>query len=240
MKELIINLGTKTNKIQIVPLGDLHVGDEFCDLDGIKAVINSYRETLTMEQEQELLIELLTPIKDKILMMTQGNHEYRTNLLVGIDPLRYVARCLGLVEKGRYTDNSYLLTLQFGKRNGTDKCTNTYTIFGTHGVGGGRRIGSSANVLEDMSHIIPNADLYIHSHTHNIVNFTDCVFIYNTNNKKLEKHKRTFVNTNSFVDYGGYAERKCYKPSDTTPSTVVIEMVRNRGDMIKKTDILRI
>ena len=267
MKEIKIYLGNKTNKIEIVPIGDLHIGDENCRLDLIKATINyikntkdcytilngdlmnnalktsksdSYRETMTMEEQQDLLVELLTPIKDKILVMTQGNHEYRTNLVAGIDPLRYVARSLGLIEKDRYADNSYLLTLQFGKRNGSEQITNTYTIYGIHGTGGGRRIGSSANALEDMGHIVCNADLYIHSHTHNVVNFSDCVYIYNVNNKKLEKHRRIFYNTNSFVDYGGYAERKCYKPSDLTPSTIVITMKRNRGEMDKITDIIKL
>lgn len=267
MKEIKIDLGFESNKIEIVPLGDLHIGDEFCRLDLIQQAIDyikntpncytilngdlmnnalkssksdSYRETMTMEQQQDKLIELLTPIKNKILVMTQGNHEYRTNLLVGVDPLRYVARSLGLLENGRYADNSYLLTLRFGKRNGTDKITNTYTIFGIHGVGGGRRIGSSANALEDMGKIVCNADLYIHSHTHNTVSFKDCIYVYNSHSKKLEKHSRLFYNTNSFVDYGGYAERKCYTPSDLSPSTISIVLKRDKGTMTKITNITRI
>ena len=84
--------------------------------------------------------------------MTQGNHEYRTSLLAGIDPLRYVAKSLGLIEKNRYTDNSYILTLLFGKRNGNKDRTNDYIIYGIHGgSGGGRRAGSTSNALEDMN-----------------------------------------------------------------------------------------
>lgn len=267
MKEIIIDLGNKTNKIEIVPLGDMHIGDEFCELELIKETIgyikntpncytilngdlmnnalktsksDSYRETMTMEEQQELLIELLEPIKDKILVMTQGNHEYRTDLLAGIDPLRYVARSLGVLQKGRYTDNSYLLTLKFGRRNGEPNVSNVYTIYGIHGSGGGKRIGSTANVMEDMGHIVANADLYIHSHTHSVVNFTDCIYVYNIVSKKLDKVVRTFYNTNSFVNYGGYAERKGYKPSDLTPSTIVITFTRNGGEMIKKTDIIKL
>ena len=43
--------------------------------------------------------------------MTQGNHEYRTSVLSGIDPLRYVALKLGLIDSGRYTDNTYILDI---------------------------------------------------------------------------------------------------------------------------------
>jgi len=267
MKELTIDLPSKFNKIQILPLGDMHIGDGNCDLDSIKTCIeyikntencytilngdlmnnalkssksDSYLETMTMEQEQDLLIELLKPIKDKILYMTQGNHEYRTSLLVGIDPLRSIARELGLLANGRYSDNTYFLTLLMGKRNGESDIKNTYTIFGMHGSGGGRRIGGTANSLEDMASIVPNADLYIHSHTHQQLNFTKPIFVYNQNNKELEYHNRVFYNTNSFVKYGGYAERKGLSMTDTSPSLITIEFRRKGGKMIKITDIVRL
>ena len=267
MKELVINLGNKTNSIMILPLGDIHIGDPNCDLELLKECIefikntdncytilngdlmnnglkssksDSYIETMTMEEEQDLLIELLSPIKDKILYMTQGNHEYRTSLLAGIDPLRSVARELGLLKSGRYSDNSYMLTLQFGKRNGMKDVNNIYTIFGMHGSGGGRRIGSTANIMDDMTSIIPNADLYIHSHTHNPLTFRKPTYIYNQNNKCLELHNRIFYNTNSFVKYGGYAERKGYALTDNTPSVIVIKFDRKKGKMIKTTDIIKI
>jgi len=268
MKELTINLGTKSNEIEIVPLGDLHIGDPNCNIDLIKQTIDyiantkncycilngdlmnnalktsksdSYLETMPMEEQQEKLVELLYPIKDKILMLAQGNHEYRSSLLCGIDPLRYVARSLGLLEKGRYCTGAYLLTLLFGKRNGTDKLTNAYVVFGIHGgSGGGRRAGSTANALEDMNKIIPNADLYLHSHTHTQILYPDSIFIYNPMSKTLQRHYRTYYNTNSFLEYGGYAEMKGYKPTDTYPNVLRIRMIRDGGKMRKLTDVIRL
>lgn len=268
MKELTINLGTKSNEIEIVPLGDLHIGDPNCNIDLIKQTIDyiantkncycilngdlmnnalktsksdSYLETMPMEEQQEKLVELLYPIKDKILMLAQGNHEYRSSLLCGIDPLRYVARSLGLLEKGRYCTGAYLLTLLFGKRNGTDKLTNAYVVFGIHGgSGGGRRAGSTANALEDMNKIIPNADLYLHSHTHTQILYPDSIFIYNNTSKTLQRHYRTYYNTNSFLEYGGYAEMKGYKPTDTYPNVLRIRIIRDGGKMRKLTDVIRL
>ena len=63
---------------------------------------DSYKEKMTIEQEQDFLVELLKPIKNKILYMVQGNHEYRTSITSGIDPLRYVAKALDLLDDGRY------------------------------------------------------------------------------------------------------------------------------------------
>ena len=267
MNEVVIDLKTNKNRIEIVPLGDFHIGDENCNIDEIKKTIDyiaytdncytilngdlmnnalktsksdTYKESMSIGEEQDLLIELLTPIKDKILYMTTGNHEYRTSILSGIDPSRAIARELGLIKKGLYGDNDYFITLMFGIRNGDKKLENTYTIFGMHGSGGGRRMGATANVLEDMSAIVPNADLYIHSHTHNPMTFRKPIFVYNINNKKLEKIERTFYNTNSFLEYGGYAERKGYTPTDNTANTIVIFFARYKGEMIKRTEVCKL
>lgn len=267
MQTLTINLNIKANEIQIVPLGDLHVGDEFFNLTKLEKTIkyisqtpncytifngdllnnalktsasDSYREKLTIEQQQDLLIKLLYPIKDKILYMTQGNHEYRSSVLAGIDPLRYVAKALGLLEKGRYSDNSYILNLQFGK-NKTPKTPNQFIIYGIHGSGsGGRRMGSTVNALEDLTKICPNADLYLHSHTHVPIHYTDICLMYNRQRRYVEEFSRTFVNTCSFVNYGGYAERFGYKLTDQTPSIIFVKFKQKDGAMRPILNILKL
>lgn len=263
-----IDIGAKTH-FQILPLGDMHIGDEYCDFHGIQEAIqyirdnpdcytilngdlinnalktsksDSYRETMTIENEQDLLIDLLTPIKDKILIMTQGNHEYRTSVLSGIDPLRYVALKLGLIDSGRYTDNTYILDIQWGCAYGHDNRRLHYIVYGTHGSNsGGRTMGATANALESMGGIVANADLYLHSHTHATINYTKPIVVFNTKNGKAELKNRTFFNTNSFVKYGGYGERGGYKLTDTRPSVLNIAQRRTRTDgMVTFTDIIKI
>ena len=192
MKEINIKINAPKNTFQLMVLGDMHIGDELCDLDLIKNTIeyikktkecycilngdlinnalktsksDSYKEQMTIEQEQDLLIDLLTPIKDKILVMATGNHEYKTSLLAGINPLKAVALALGI--KDKLVENSYLLNMEFGTAHGVKNLNNKYVVFGIHGgSGGGRRAGATANALQDMALIRPDMDLYIHSHTH--------------------------------------------------------------------------
>lgn len=191
---------------------------------------DSYKEVIPIEEQQEIIISLLEPIKNKILYMAQGNHEYRTSMLAGIDPLKYVARALGITE--RYSDNSYVLQLKFGNNKNIRSKFN-YVIYGLHGCGtGGRRMGSTVNALEDMTKIIPNADLYIHSHTHVPVSYTDRIFEINRYREQIEERYRTFFNTNSFLDYGGYAERYGFKPTDLTPYVITIKY-RRFGDVLR-------
>ena len=267
MVSKVINLGANLKEIQIIPLGDFHIGDEFWDMEAtlktleyIKNTPNcftilngdmmnnaiktsksdSYKEKMTIEQEQDFLVELLKPIKNKILYMVQGNHEYRTSITSGIDPLRYVAKALDLLDDGRYSDNSYVLNLRFGT-NKNLKTLNNYIIYGIHGSGsGGKRMGATVNALEDLTKIFPNADLYIHSHTHVPITYSDKYVSFNTSNHKLEESYRTFVNTNSFINYGGYAERFGYKLTDQTPLLVTIKFIRKQDKLEPFTNVLKL
>ena len=266
MREFDVHLPVSKNEFQLLVLGDMHIGDELCDLDLIKETIDyavknkncfvilngdlinnalktsksdSYKEQMTIEEEQDLLIELLFPIKDRILVMATGNHEYRTSLIAGINPLKAVAYALGL--KDKLVENSYLLNIEFGVAHGMKTVSNKYVVFGIHGgSGGGRRAGATANALQDMALIRPDMDLYIHSHTHTSVNYNDMVFLYDRKTKKTKEHQRTYYNANAFLKYGGYAEQKGYKPADRQPSVLVINALRKKGEMKIVTNIVRI
>lgn len=266
MKEFNIKIQAPKNTFQLMVLGDMHIGDELCDLPLIKQTIDyikhtkncyvilngdlinnalktsksdSYKEQMTIEEEQDLLIDLLMPIKDRILVMATGNHEYRTSLLAGINPLKAVAYALNITDK--LAEDSYLLNIEFGKVNGEINRPNRYVVFGIHGGnGGGRRAGATANALQDMALVRPDMDLYVHSHTHTQINYNDMIFLYDRSHKKTKEHQRTFYNANAFLKYGGYAEKKGYKPSDRNPSVLVVNALRTKTGMRIVTDIVRV
>ena len=266
MDEFNIKLKGSANTFKLMVLGDLHIGDALCDLDLIKDTIDyvkknkdcyvilngdlinnalknsksdSYLEQMTIEQEQDLLIELLEPIKDRILVMATGNHEKRTEREAGINPLKAVVYALGI--RNKLVEHSYLLNISFGTNSGNSACPNNYLVYGIHGGnGGGRRAGATTNALQDMALVRPDMDLYIHSHTHTKVNYNDTIFLYNRKTKKTVEHQRTYYNANAFLKYGGYAEEKGYKPSDRQPSVIVVRATRTKDGMQTKTDIVRI
>lgn len=106
-KEIIpikVKLPIKTNNIKLYILSDVHLGDANVDIQTLTKIINFikdtpecycillgdilntalknsktdiYSETLSLVEAQKLAIELFTPIKDKIIAMTPGNHENR-------------------------------------------------------------------------------------------------------------------------------------------------------------------
>ena len=250
IKPIKINL-EENNNIQIYVLSDMHIGDANADLPTLKKIIEHikntpnmyvillgdilntalktsksdiYSETLNVMDAQKLALQLLLPIKDKILAMTPGNHENRVWKEVGVDLALWLAEKLGVQD--RYRNNNIALTIQFGSDvNGNPFRLN---IFGQHGAyGGGRRLGAAMNALEDLDGIVGNADIYIRAHTHQPIQGSRNIFLFDD---KGNMHRRTkyYFNSQSVLNYGGYAAEKGYKPTDDTPCYLNIRAISTR------------
>lgn len=257
IKPIKINL-EEDNNIQIYVLSDMHIGDANADLPTLKKIIEHikntpnmyvillgdilntalktsksdiYSETLNVMDAQKLALQLLLPIKDKILAMTPGNHENRVWKEVGIDLSLWLAEKLEVQD--RYRNNNIALTIQFGSDvNGNPFRLN---IFGQHGAyGGGRRLGAAMNALEDLDGIVGNADIYIRAHTHQPIQGSRNIFLFDD---KGNIHRRTkyYFNSPSVLNYGGYAAEKGYKPTDDTPCYLNIRAISTRkGSKVEK------
>ena len=257
IKPIKINL-KEDNNIQIYVLSDMHIGDANADLPTLKKIVEHirntpnmyvillgdilntalktsksdiYSETLNVMEAQKLALELLLPIKDKILAMTPGNHENRVWKEVGVDLSLWLAEKLSVQD--RYRNNNIALTIQFGSDvNGNPFRLN---IFGQHGAyGGGRRLGAAMNALEDLDGIVGNADIYIRAHTHQPIQGSRNIFLFDD---KGNIHRRTkyYFNSPSVLNYGGYAAEKGYKPTDDTPCYLNIRAVSTRkGSKVDK------
>lgn len=257
IKPIKINL-EEDNNIQIYVLSDMHIGDANADLPTLKKIIEHikntpnmyvillgdilntalktsksdiYSETLNVMDAQKLALQLLLPIKDKIVAMTPGNHENRVWKEVGIDLSLWLAEKLEVQD--RYRNNNIALTIQFGSDvNGNPFRLN---IFGQHGAyGGGRRLGAAMNALEDLDGIVGNADIYIRAHTHQPIQGSRNIFLFDD---KGNIHRRTkyYFNSPSVLNYGGYAAEKGYKPTDDTPCYLNIRAISTRkGSKVEK------
>ena len=252
-----INLNTDNN-IKLYVLSDIHLGDPHIDIPTLKRIINFikdtpncycillgdilntalkasksdiYSETMNVMEAQKLALELLSPIQNKIIAMTPGNHENRICREVSVDLSLWLAEKLGIEDK--YRNNNIALSIQFGcDINGKPFRLN---IFGQHGAyGGGRRLGSAMNALEDLDGIIANADIYIRAHTHQPIQGSRNIFLYD---EKGNIHRRTkyYFNSPSVLNYGGYAAEKGYKPTDDTPCYLNIRAISSRkGSKLEK------
>lgn len=260
MKVIKADLPQELEELELHIFADEHIGDEHCDLEKLKERIeyvknkpNAYcllngdildnatktsigdtymQEFNPMEQLQRAN-ELFSPIKNKILCITHGNHENRTYRKEGINLSYLIAKQLGLDDK--YTPTSAVLFLRFGKVSRGHKESNgsgnirkvCYTIYSLHGSGGGRKEGAKAIRLADMASII-DTDIYIHSHTHLPMIMKQGFHRLDSRNNAVAHVDKLFVNTAANLKYGGYGEAGEFKPSST--DTPVIHLSGTRKE----------
>lgn len=237
------------DQLQILPLADLHLGDIHSDgkkinewlayikdtpncytiLNGdlmntaIKSsVSDTYLETLTPMEQLKQCVKLFEPIKEKILLITQGNHEVRITKNDSIDVTELFATQLGIGD--RYSPASAMLFISFGRQNSDNHNRPVlYTIFCNHGSGaGGRLEGGKINRLVQLANIV-DADCYVHSHTHVPAIVRNSYYRVDTRHCNIVKVDRLFVNTSSTLEYGGYGEFFAFKPNSLETPLIILD-----------------
>lgn len=237
MKVINRILSDKFDELELYVLGDLHIEDKLCDrkqfdkwLKEVMAEENryvilngdlidnatktsigdTYEATLSPHEALNLLTDLLTPIRDRILVISEGNHENRTYKNDGIRLMELVADKLNL--KQYYSPGASCLFVSFGKNKGRGSRQTVYSIYSKHGSGGGKAIGGKANALVSMAETI-DADIYIHNHTHVPISTKNNFFRSDYRNRQVTEVKHTFLNGNAFLKFGGYGEVMGFRPS---------------------------
>ena len=224
MKVHEVELGNEHDSYYILPLSDLHVGDlhfnerkfigyrdwilnnqnAYCFLNGdilntaLKDSKSDVYSSMPPGKEIEKAINLLLPIRDRILTSVAGNHERRHYISTGIDLSEILAYKLGC----HYSGDETVLKIKCGKGNNNKPIV--YTLYATHGHAGGRTIGAKANHLNNLSNIILT-DIYVMSHIHTMSAHQGVMAVPDIRNNKVDYVKQTFVSSGAYLDRGGYA-----------------------------------
>lgn len=188
-------------------------------------VSDIYGEVLSPMEQIKMAVTLFTSIKDRIIGADTGNHESRVYKTDGVDMMRFVCRELGVED--RYAPEGILSFLRFGNKpsrkrsNGRDNQEYIYTIYATHGTGGGRKEGAKAIRLADMAGIV-DADCYVHSHSHLPMVMKQAFFRVDVQNRQATLVDKLFVNDAATLNYGGYGQSYEFKP--TSRKSPVIQL----------------
>lgn len=237
MRAIRADLPAEHKSIELLALADYHYADPHSDHDAIRKdidYVNSHENAycvlagdlldcalksslgdayvnLSPMEELTAMMDLLQPISHKILCAVGGNHEarhYRTN---GVDMTRLLMRQLGIEE--RYSPDTALLFLRVGrdsKSNGHHRPI-LYTIYLTHGSGGGRKEGGKIQRLADYCQIV-DADIYCCGHVHLPASFKTGFARPNASNSSVGYCTKLFVNCAAKLQYGGYGDTGGFKP----------------------------
>lgn len=252
MKIINVKLSEDIKELHIIPISDIHLGDKQLNMKLLKEAIkriqeepntftilngdlcncalkNSksdvYEDAMSPMEQINALLDLIEPIKDKILVISTGNHEDRIVKETSIDVIKLVARQLGIEE--RYADSWWYLYLRFGRKIDGAKRPMCYQITGYHGSGGGRKPGGKANRLQEMSQVVV-ADLYIMGHTHTPMSMKQQIWIPDYANNSLNKKEMYYLMTNSFLDPEGYGEKLGMIPTSNTTTEVILDGTKRK------------
>ena len=254
MKPIKIDLSADFKEIEIMPVADYHWADPnsdhdkiagdlayihnhdncFCILNGdlmdcaiASSVGDTYGATLSPMDELRECVKLFQPIAHKILCVVPGNHEnrhYRTN---GLDLTELMCQQLGIEE--RYSSTTALLFLRVGEQTRTHHNRPVpYTIYVSHGNGGGRKEGGKIQRLIDLSTIV-DADIYCVGHTHLPALLKDSFARPCMANNSITYGTRLYINTSAKLNYGGYGEVGGFKPPCT--DTPIIHLSGTHKEM---------
>jgi hypothetical protein len=176
------------DKATIVIFADWHVGSPFFNKEALESVIkyilsnpnvyvvvcgdlmdnglkisktNSYEATMQPEDQQQIVLEYLSRVADRILCIVPGNHELRTYVNAGIDPLYGVATALNL----HHLYRRYCATMFVKVGKNSKGKRNFYCIRAQHGTGGGST-GAAINNSEKTVLWTEGIDCYISGHVH--------------------------------------------------------------------------
>ncbi len=238
MKPVKVDLSKDIKELEVLIFADEHIGDAHCDMAYLKKRIeyveshpnaycilggdlmdnatktsigDIYTATKSPMEQIDEVTELFKPIKKKILCAVKGNHENRTYKKEGIDPMRCICDRLGCSDK--YSETGLVLFLRFGKNvEESHKRRMTYTIYLTHGSGGGRKEGAKAIRLADLASIV-DTDIYLHNHTHLPMIMKEDFFRISQSTSTVSAITKLFVNSSGNLKYGGYGETLGCKPA---------------------------
>ena len=180
------------------------------------SVSDVYGEIASPMEQIGRMVGMLKPVAHKVIGATTGNHENRAYKESGLDIMRLVCRELQIED--RYAPEGLLIFLRFGQkrkdRHLDRRSLQWYTIYATHGSGGGRKEGAKAIRLADMAAIV-DADVYVHSHTHLPMIMKQAFFRVDVSNRSAQIVPKLFVNTGAALRYGGYGQAQEFKPAST-------------------------
>ena len=182
------------------------------------SVSNVFDELMRPREQKKLMVEMLKPLKDKILCAVPGNHEGRSGRDADDDPMYDI--CAKLDIEDIYRENMAFIKIRCGKLDTDGEYNPTYMIAVIHGNGGGLLTGGAVNRAERFGYAIDGADVLILGHTHKPFVTQPGKIKIDPYNCKVSVKPFKVVSATSWLEYGGYAARKNLLPTTHAPQVL--------------------
>lgn len=198
------------------------------------SVSNIFEETMRPREQKRQIVEMLAPLRDRILCITSGNHERRSVKDADDDPTYDIACKLDLEDL--YRPNLAFLKLSCGAdnaRDGTDRAGRCYAFAVTHGAGGGIYTGAAVNRNERFGNVIEGLDCLVVGHTHKGAVTRPEKLVIDLHRAQVYPQTYTVVSSVSWLAFGGYAAQKMLLPAGAgDPQVIRLSAARKRLTVI--------
>jgi len=218
------------DEVKLIPLGDIHLGAPTCEVDKFLGTVDYIKDSgslvvlmgdlmeaaskhsvgagwaeqvVTPQRQLDFLAEVFEPIKDRILVLLEGNHEFRIWKQAGLMVAKILADKLG-VPYGGY---SCFIKLKVRKQN--------YVIHAQHGSSNAWYPHTKLTAaMRTATHT--EATVFLYGHTHELLSLKVPKRYVDLRGRTVKNEKKYFVLTGSFLAYeGSYAQRKNLYPVQT-------------------------
>jgi len=250
--------------IKIVPLGDIHIGSKgfvesqlrkmlewIQENDCYVVLMGDYGEFISRndrrydhrqfdaklyspDKQYRFIKELLVPIKDKILCVLAGNHEYSHWMHQSTD----YGNWLAIELEKPYCPDFAFLRFKFSRKKTARR---NLDILATHGYTGARTDAYKVKIIQDMRKIVPACHGYLMGHVHRLGEALPTTYLWVDSRQKIGDFNQYYYFTGSYVKaydiergykeeeaFTNYAARKGYAP--TTIGSPIISAKPNRTE----------
>lgn len=190
------------------------LGGDLINNNTRSAVGSPFDDTCRPSEQKRRMVEMLEPIKDKILCCVSGNHERRSLKDADDDPTYDIMSKLDLEDI--YRANAGFMKIQIGNIPSNDKrkrAVNTYFFAVTHGAGGGIYTGATVNRNERWGNVIDGVDCVIVGHTHKGTVSRPSKIVLDGQLNKVSLKDYLVISCIAWQNYGGYSLQKMLLPS---------------------------
>jgi hypothetical protein len=229
MKSIRVTLPKKAEAAYVLPIGDLHIGDQAFGKDGFEK-LKANLEWATVDAKHPVRIilmgdifnfagrnqktspfesdpdevfkaeELFEPYAPLIVGAIRGNHERRVVNEFGYDPLALFCRHL----KIPYMGVSGVVRFDVGSQS--------YDVAVHHSTGGGGSIGNALNQATKLESVYTGCDAYLIGHNHQLTTGAQDRYSMDANGN-LRSKRVVYVCCGSYLAYAeSYAEEAMMKP----------------------------
>lgn len=244
MKIVGKKISPEITTLKVSPLADWHLSDPNCNekllrrfVDTVQADPNWYITLLgdlvnnalknsrsdcysarySPAQERKEVVKLLYPVRDRILLGLDGNHEHRTQKDVGVDVSEYLYKDLDL--EHLYCKNLGAVKIRMGREDHGL----IYILAMAHGNGGGGQPGAALNRLVRYASTMEGIDVFCTAHTHQPLTHTIAKQVIDRNHGTVSYQPVKLGVTTGWLNYSeSYAERMLLLPAGIAPLTFVL------------------